>query len=168
LKQLVWSRKDFLSLLNIVSFSLTTVLSVGKCRPQVDQAERSEDWFGQEILYCRVGERAKRGREKGRGLNTHQWDSAWSDWLGSYGSCWLEVGAEGEFKLDLRQDCDSGKQRLKGVVRTETYLCHYCQHYPLYCFNQFLSHKPINCLFYRFIKHDSCHFSALQKFCTYS
>jgi hypothetical protein len=27
----------------------------------------------------------------------------------------LEVGAEGEFKLDLRQDRDSGKQKLKGA-----------------------------------------------------
>jgi hypothetical protein len=47
----------------------------------------------------------------------------------------LEVGAEGGFKLDLRQDCDPGrqdcdpgrqdrdpgKQKLKGTVRTETY-----------------------------------------------
>jgi hypothetical protein len=33
----------------------------------------------------------------------------------------LEVGAEGGFKLDLRQDCDPGKQKLKGAVRTETY-----------------------------------------------
>jgi hypothetical protein len=40
----------------------------------------------------------------------------------------LEVGAEGEFKLDLRQDCDPGKQKLKGAVRTETYQRHYCQH----------------------------------------
>jgi hypothetical protein len=39
----------------------------------------------------------------------------------------LEVGAEGGFKLDLRQDCDPGKQKLKGAVRTETYWCHYCQ-----------------------------------------
>jgi hypothetical protein len=46
----------------------------------------------------------------------------------------LEVGAEGGFKLDLRQDCDpgrqdrdSGKQKLKGAVRTETYRRHYCQ-----------------------------------------
>jgi hypothetical protein len=28
--------------------------------------------------------------------------------------------AEGEFKLDLRQDPDLGKQKLKGAVRTET------------------------------------------------
>jgi hypothetical protein len=47
----------------------------------------------------------------------------------------LEVGAEGGFKLDLRldydpgrQDCDPGKQELKGAVRTETYRRHYCQH----------------------------------------
>jgi hypothetical protein len=47
----------------------------------------------------------------------------------------LEVGAEGGFKLDLRQDCDPGrqdpdpgKQKLKGAVRTETYQRHYCQH----------------------------------------
>jgi hypothetical protein len=33
----------------------------------------------------------------------------------------LEVGAEGGFKLDLRQDRDPGKQKLKGAVRTETY-----------------------------------------------
>jgi hypothetical protein len=33
----------------------------------------------------------------------------------------LEVGAEEGFKLDLRQDCDPGKQKLKGAVRTETY-----------------------------------------------
>jgi hypothetical protein len=33
----------------------------------------------------------------------------------------LEVGAEGGFRLDLRQDCDPGKQKLKGAVRTETY-----------------------------------------------
>jgi hypothetical protein len=39
----------------------------------------------------------------------------------------LEVGAEGGFKLDLRQDCDPGKQELKGAVRTETYWRHYCQ-----------------------------------------
>jgi hypothetical protein len=46
----------------------------------------------------------------------------------------LEVGAEGGFKLDLRQDCDPGrqdrdpgKQKLKGAIRTETYQCHYCQ-----------------------------------------
>jgi hypothetical protein len=39
----------------------------------------------------------------------------------------LEVGAEGGFKLDLRQNCDPGrqdrdpgKQKLKGAVRTET------------------------------------------------
>jgi hypothetical protein len=48
----------------------------------------------------------------------------------------LEVGAEGGFKLDLRQDCDPGrqdrdpgKQKLKGAVRTETYQHHYCQHW---------------------------------------
>jgi hypothetical protein len=41
----------------------------------------------------------------------------------------LEVGAEGEFKLDLRQDCDPGKQKLKGAVRTETYQHHYCQQF---------------------------------------
>jgi hypothetical protein len=40
----------------------------------------------------------------------------------------LEVGAEGGFKLDLRQDHDPGKWKLKGAVRTETYRCHYCQH----------------------------------------
>jgi hypothetical protein len=28
----------------------------------------------------------------------------------------LEVGAEREFKLDLRQDCDPGKQKLKGAL----------------------------------------------------
>jgi hypothetical protein len=39
----------------------------------------------------------------------------------------LEVGAEGGFKLDLRQDCDPGKWRLKGAVRIETYRRHYCQ-----------------------------------------
>jgi hypothetical protein len=39
----------------------------------------------------------------------------------------LEVGAEGEFKLDLRQEGDPGKQKLKGAVRTETYRRHYCQ-----------------------------------------
>jgi hypothetical protein len=39
----------------------------------------------------------------------------------------LEVGAEGGFKLDLRQDRDSGKQKLKGAVRTETYWRDYCQ-----------------------------------------
>jgi hypothetical protein len=46
----------------------------------------------------------------------------------------LEVGAEGGFKLDLRLDCDPGrqdrdpgKQKLKGAVRTETYRRHYCQ-----------------------------------------
>jgi hypothetical protein len=37
----------------------------------------------------------------------------------------LEVEAEGGFKLDLRQDCDPGKQKLKGAERTETYQCHY-------------------------------------------
>jgi hypothetical protein len=31
------------------------------------------------------------------------------------------------FKLDLRQDYDPGKQKLKGAVRTETYWRHYCQ-----------------------------------------
>jgi hypothetical protein len=41
----------------------------------------------------------------------------------------LEVGAEGGFKLDLRQDHDPGKQNLKGAVRTETYWSHYCQHF---------------------------------------
>jgi hypothetical protein len=44
----------------------------------------------------------------------------------------LEVGAEGEFKLDLRQDRDPGKQKLKGAVRSETYQCHYCQHSSLF------------------------------------
>jgi hypothetical protein len=39
----------------------------------------------------------------------------------------LEVGAEGGFKLDLRQDHDPGKQKLKGAVRTKTYQRHYCQ-----------------------------------------
>jgi hypothetical protein len=46
------------------------------------------------------------------------------------------VGAEGGFKLDLRldcdpgrQDCDPGKQELKGAVRTETYRRHYCQQF---------------------------------------
>jgi hypothetical protein len=39
----------------------------------------------------------------------------------------LEVGAEGGFKLDLRQDLDPGKQKLKGAVRTKTYQHHYCQ-----------------------------------------
>jgi hypothetical protein len=43
----------------------------------------------------------------------------------------LEIGAEGEFKLDLRQDCDPGKQKSKDAVRTETYLCHYCQKHPI-------------------------------------
>jgi hypothetical protein len=66
-------------------------------------------------------ESRERERGRGRGLNTPQWDSAWSDWLGSYSSCWLEVGAEGGFRLDLRQDCDPGKQKLKCAVRTETY-----------------------------------------------
>jgi hypothetical protein len=42
------------------------------------------------------------------------------------------LGAEGGFKLDLRQDRDSGKQKLKGAVRTETYQCHYCQHSSLF------------------------------------
>jgi hypothetical protein len=49
----------------------------------------------------------------------------------------LEVGAEGGFKLDLRQDCDPGrqdrdpgKQKLKGAIRTETYRRHYCQQTP--------------------------------------
>jgi hypothetical protein len=48
--------------------------------------------------------------------------------------------AEGGFKLDLRldcdpgrQDCDPGKQELKGAVRTETHQCHYCQHSSLFC-----------------------------------
>jgi hypothetical protein len=36
----------------------------------------------------------------------------------------LEVGTEGGFKLDLRQDSDPGKWRFKGAVRTETYQCH--------------------------------------------
>jgi hypothetical protein len=27
-----------------------------------------------------------------------------------------------------RQDCDPGKQKLKGAIRTETYRRHYCQH----------------------------------------
>jgi hypothetical protein len=39
----------------------------------------------------------------------------------------LEVGEEGGFKLDLRQDCYPGKQKLKGAIRTETYQRHYCQ-----------------------------------------
>jgi hypothetical protein len=46
----------------------------------------------------------------------------------------LEVGAEGGFKLDLRQDCDLGKQELKGAVRTETYWRHYCQHIHTYIY----------------------------------
>jgi hypothetical protein len=52
----------------------------------------------------------------------------------------LEVGAEGGFKLDLRQDCDPGrqdhdpgKQKLKGAIRTETYRRHYCQHSSFFC-----------------------------------
>jgi hypothetical protein len=106
---------------------------------------RGEEWSGQEILYCWMGEGESRESqetegERGRGLNTPQWDSAWSDWLGSYGSCWLEVGAEGGFKLDLRQGCDPGrqdrdpgKQKLKGAVRTETYRRHCCQHSSLFC-----------------------------------
>jgi hypothetical protein len=86
-----------------------------------------EEWSGQEVLYCVCG-------GEGRRLNTPQWDWAWSDWLRSYGSCWLEVGAEGEFKLDLRQDHDPGKQKLKGTVRTETYRRHYCQQsFPSSC-----------------------------------
>jgi hypothetical protein len=79
------------------------------------------------------GERESTKGVGGRCLNTPQWDSAWSDWVGSYGSCWLEVGAEGGFKLDLRQDRDPGKQKLKGAVRTKTYRCHYCQHSSLFC-----------------------------------
>jgi hypothetical protein len=35
--------------------------------------------------------------------------------------------AEGRFKLDLRQDRDPGKQKLKGAIRTETYGHHYYQ-----------------------------------------
>jgi hypothetical protein len=46
----------------------------------------------------------------------------------------LEVGAEEEFKLDLRQDRDSGKQKLKGAVRTETHRRHYWQHPALSSF----------------------------------
>jgi hypothetical protein len=49
----------------------------------------------------------------------------------------LEVGAEGEFKLDLRQDCDPGKQKLKGAVRTETYRRHYCQQEEIYYTSRF-------------------------------
>jgi hypothetical protein len=45
----------------------------------------------------------------------------------------LEVGAEGGFKLDLRQDHDPEKQKVKGTVRTETYQCQYCQHSSLFC-----------------------------------
>jgi hypothetical protein len=45
----------------------------------------------------------------------------------------LEVGAEGGFKLDLRQDLDPGKQKLKVAVRTETCQHHYCQHSSLFC-----------------------------------
>jgi hypothetical protein len=48
------------------------------------------------------------------------------------------LGTEGGFKLDLRQDCDCGrqdhdpgKQKLKGAVRTETYWRHYCNSYLL-------------------------------------
>jgi hypothetical protein len=48
-----------------------------------------------------------------------------------YDSCWLEEGAEGKFKLNIRQDCDPEKQKLKGAVRTKTYGRHYCQH-PLF------------------------------------
>jgi hypothetical protein len=91
-----------------------------KCRPQSEHMERSDLAKGE-----RERESRKQERE-GQGLKSPQWDLAWSDWLGSYGSCWLEVGAEGEFKLDLRQDHDPGKQ-LKGAVRTETYQRHYCQ-----------------------------------------
>jgi hypothetical protein len=85
-------------------------------------------------------QRAKRARERGQGLKYLSVGLAWSDWLGSYGSCWLEVGAEGGFKLDWRLDCnpgrqdrDPGKQKLKGAVRTETYQHHYCQHSSLFC-----------------------------------
>jgi hypothetical protein len=39
----------------------------------------------------------------------------------------MDFGAEGEFKLDLRQERDPGKQKLKGAVRTENYQRHYCQ-----------------------------------------
>jgi hypothetical protein len=115
------------------SLSLSYKLKGIFCRPQ--KWPHGEEWSGQEILYCRVGEGEiqESKREKGRGLNTPQWDVAWSDWQVSYGSCWLEVGAEGEFKLDLRQDRDPGKQKLKGAVRTETYWCHYCQHSSLFC-----------------------------------
>jgi hypothetical protein len=82
----------------------------------------------------RVGEvERQESKREGQGLKYPSWDSPWSDWLGSYGSCWLEVGAEGEIKLDLRQDRDPGKQKLKGAVRTETYWCHYCQHSSLFC-----------------------------------
>jgi hypothetical protein len=43
----------------------------------------------------------------------------------------LEVGEEGGFKLDLKQDRDPGKQKLKDAVRTETHQCHYCQQGPV-------------------------------------
>jgi hypothetical protein len=129
-------------ILTISIYSSLPLITVGsetfcwKCRPQ--KWPRGEEWSGQEILYCRVGEgeswEPRERTRKGKGLNTLQWDSAWSDWLGSYGSCWLEVGAEGGFKLDLRQDRDPGKQKLKGAGRTETYQCHYCLHSSLFLF----------------------------------
>jgi hypothetical protein len=85
-------------------------------------------WPRDSLLPGGRGRKPRERSRKGRGFNTPQWDSAWSDWLGSYGSCWLEVGAEGGLKLDLRKDRDPGKQKLKGAVRTKTYWRHYCQH----------------------------------------
>jgi hypothetical protein len=41
----------------------------------------------------------------------------------------LEVGAEGGFRLDLRQDRDPGKWKLKAAIRTENYQRYYCQQY---------------------------------------
>jgi hypothetical protein len=96
-----------------------------KCRPQSDHLERSDL---AKRFFVAGWERERAERERGgRGLNTPQWDSARSHWLRSHGSCWLEVGAKGEFKLHLRKDHDPGKQKLKGAVRTETHQRHYCQ-----------------------------------------
>jgi hypothetical protein len=102
------------------------------CRPQSDHVERS-DLAKRFLIAGWERQRAKRGGG-GRCLNTPHWDSAWSDWLESYGSCWLEIRAEGEFKLDLSQDRDPGKQKLKGAVRTETYQRRYCQQYSPHLF----------------------------------
>jgi hypothetical protein len=72
-------------------------------------------------------ERQEREREGGQGLKYPSVKLSMIWLVRILRFIWLEVGAEGGFKLDLRRDRDPGKWKLKGAVRTETYRCHYCQ-----------------------------------------